>query len=93
MVFRRRESRMPAAAALLHAAMSAALAGNDDLAPVINAAIPDFAANLRIRQPGFVEFDTARAGYQPGCHGATDCRNPCCTFDNRGELQWFHSSV
>jgi hypothetical protein len=36
---------MLAVAALLHAAMSAALAGNDDLAPVINAAVPDFGAN------------------------------------------------
>lgn len=36
---------MLAVAALLHAAMSAALAGNDDVAPVIIAAVPDFAAN------------------------------------------------
>jgi len=36
---------MLAAAALLHAAMSVALAGHDDRAPVINAALPDFAAN------------------------------------------------
>ena len=42
---RPRRSRLLAAAALLHLAMSAAFAGNDDVSPLIFAAIPDFAAN------------------------------------------------
>lgn len=38
-------SKLSAAAALLHVAMRAALAGGEDRAPVINAAVPDFTAN------------------------------------------------
>src|SRR5437870_4599991 len=45
MNFRRRGSGLLTAAALLQAAMGSALAGNDDIVPVIIAAIPDFPAN------------------------------------------------